>query len=111
MNLIHGEFQDEISKIDTQGFEIFEIKAKKKLDVKDLDFAIDTMWYNIEDGQLTNQGNKWTSLDSSGYLVAPKYDVDNVKFSQMSAQSDSRTTRILTEAQNVLKMLPELPER
>ena len=47
----------------------FELTVKKKIEVRDIDFALDTIWYNIEKGQLTEQNQKWTSLESPGYKI------------------------------------------
>lgn len=40
----------------------FELKIFKKAEVIDLDFAIDTMWYDIEAGQLIESDQNWKSL-------------------------------------------------
>jgi hypothetical protein len=40
----------------------FELNIVKKLEVFDMDFAIDTMWYDIEEGQLIDSDQNWKSL-------------------------------------------------
>lgn len=76
-----AELQDEISKLDDYGF---QLKIIDKKDVTDVDFAIDKMWYDIEDGQLLESEQNWKTLQN----IREKEPLTNVDYRWHSNKSD-----------------------
>ena len=59
----------------------FELNLVKKGEVQDLDFVIDTMWYDIEDGQLIESEQNWksTKIITNEPLTYAEYKKDPTK--------------------------------